>query len=86
MKKILLCAGWKMNLSVTESIDYAIKLNDFINENISNISEIEVFILPDFLSLYSILKKLGKSKLKFGAQDCFWEDKEPIRRSKPDVS
>jgi triosephosphate isomerase len=74
MKKILVGTSWKMNLSVTESINYAIKLNDFINENISNNSKIEIFILPDFLPLYSISKILGKSKLKFGAQDCFWED------------
>ena len=64
-----------MNLSVTESIDCAIKLKDFINENVSNDSKIEIFILPDFLSLYSISKELRKSKLKFGSMDCFWEDR-----------
>lgn len=75
MKKIVVCTSWKMNLSVTESIEYAIKLKDYINENVPNNSEIEIFILPDFLSLYSISKELEKSKLKFGSMNCFWEDK-----------
>lgn len=75
MKKILLCTSWKMNLRVTESINYAIKLNDFVNVNVRDNSEIEIFILPDFLPLYSISKELGKSKLRYGAMDCFWEDK-----------
>ena len=75
MKKIFVCTSWKMNLRVTESIDYAIKLNAFVNENVPDNSEIEIFILPDFLPLYSISKELGKSNLKYGAMDCFWEDK-----------
>jgi len=75
MKKIVVCTSWKMNLRVTESIEYAIKLDDFVNKNVPDNSEIEIFILPDFLPLYSISKELGKSRLKYGAMNCFWEDK-----------
>ncbi|MCL4378444.1 MAG: triose-phosphate isomerase [Actinobacteria bacterium] len=75
MKKLLLCTSWKMNLSVRESIDYAKKLNNFVNESLPENSKIEIFILPDFLPLYAISQEIGRSRLKFGAQDCFWEDK-----------
>ena len=77
MKKIYLCTSWKMNLSVTESLEYANKLNDLINEIIPANSLIEVYIFPDFLSLYPISLVLSKSRIKLGAQDCFWEDKGP---------
>ncbi|MGZ8550739.1 MAG: triose-phosphate isomerase, partial [Chitinophagaceae bacterium] len=76
MKQIILGTSWKMNLGVPASIDYSIKLNDFINENVAEEYRIEIFVMPDFLSLYSIVKELeGKTKINFGAMDCFWEDK-----------
>lgn len=75
MKKLAVCTSWKMNFSVNEAINYTKNLNDFINKNICDNSQIEVFIIADFLSLYPISRLLKKSKLKYGAQDCFWEDK-----------
>lgn len=76
MRQIILGTSWKMNLGVHASIDYAIKLNDFINENMTEEYDIDIFVMPDFLSLYSILKELErKTKINFGAMDCFWEDK-----------
>jgi triosephosphate isomerase len=76
MKQIILGTSWKMNLGVSVSLDYAIKLNDFINKNVTDDYNIEIFVMPDFLSIYSILKELaGKTKISFGAMDCFWEDK-----------
>jgi triosephosphate isomerase (TIM) len=77
VKKIYLCTSWKMNLSVTESLEYANKLNNLINEIIPANSLIEVYIFPDFLSLYPISLALSKSRIKLGAQDCFWEDTGP---------
>ena len=77
MKKIYLCTSWKMNLTVIESVKYAKKLNDFVNEVIPADSMIEIFIFPDFLSLYPISAIFSKSRIKLGAQDCFWEDTGP---------
>src|SRR5665811_1173339 len=75
MRQIILGTSWKMNLGVPASIDYANKLNNFINKNVTEEYRIEIFVMPDFLSLYSILKELeGKTKISFGAMDCFWED------------
>jgi len=77
MKKIYLCTSWKMNMSVIESMAYAKRLNDFVKEVIPADSMIEIYIFPDFLSLYPISKVLSKSSVRFGAQDCFWEDAGP---------
>ena len=75
MKQIIVCTTWKMNLGVDASINYAIKLNDFVNKNVTEEYNIEISVMPDFLSLYSILKEMeGKTKINFGAMDCFWED------------
>lgn len=74
MKKILLCTNWKMNMSITESVNYSRKLKDFVQETLPGNSNIEIFIFPDFLSLYPVSQVLNKSKVKIGAQDCFWED------------
>ncbi|MCL5071142.1 MAG: triose-phosphate isomerase [Actinobacteria bacterium] len=74
MKKILVGAAFKMNKTVEESIEYAEKLDNFIREHAEVLKNIDIFILPTFLSLYTFSKQLSDSKLKFGAQNCFWED------------
>jgi triosephosphate isomerase len=77
MKKIYLCTSWKMNMTVIESMAYAKRLNDFVNEVIPADSMIEIYIFPDFLSIYPISVLFSKSRVKLGAQDCFWEDSGP---------
>jgi triosephosphate isomerase len=77
VKKIYLCTSWKMNLTVIESVEYAKRLDDFVNEVIPSDSMIEIYIFPDFLSIYPISAIYAKSRIKLGAQDCFWEDKGP---------
>ncbi len=74
MKKILVGAAFKMNKTVEESIRYAEELDNFIRKNTENLKDINVFILPTFLSLYSFSRLLSGSGLKFGAQNCFWAD------------
>lgn len=64
-------------MKVIESVEYAQKLNDFVNGNVPADSKIEIFIFPDFLSIYPISAILSKSRVKLGAQDCFWEDTGP---------
>lgn len=73
-KKILVGAAFKMNKTVEESTEYAEKLDIFIREHKEVLKNIDIFILPTFLSLYTFSKLLSGSKLKFGAQNCFWED------------
>jgi triosephosphate isomerase len=74
MKKILVGAAFKMNKTVEESIEYAKELDAFITKHTEELKNIEVFMLPTFLSLHALSRLLSDSKLKLGAQNCFWAD------------
>lgn len=37
-------------------------------------AEVELFVIPDFLSLYPAAALLGAGPVRLGAQDVFWED------------
>lgn len=52
MSKIYITASWKMNLSVEESLSYAQKLAEYGKKHLQGQENIEVFICPDFLTLY----------------------------------
>ncbi len=65
-------ANWKMNLSLTESVQLAKKIKLKLNKEIW---KRQVVICPDFLSLNQVSLGLKGSKIKLGAQNCFWEEK-----------
>jgi len=73
-KNILVGAAWKMKKNLDKSIAYARKLNEFCLENIETGDNIEVFFLPTFLPLYHMRDIVTSPKLKYGAQNCCWED------------
>ena len=73
--KYMFCTSWKMNLGVLEGIKYAGDIVSFIDSGIENVDRLEIFIFPDFLSLYPVLEIARNTELKIGAQDCFWEDR-----------
>jgi len=77
-KKILVGSGFKMRKSVSESIEYARIIFDFIKENISDLKLVEVFILASFEALYPMSRVISGSEiLKLGAQNCWYEDCGP---------
>lgn len=66
-QKPVIIANWKMKLSLAESADLAQEIKkDLDTEN-------EIVICPSFISLLEVGKILKKSKIKLGAQNCFWE-------------
>jgi len=67
--KRLIVANWKCN---PKSLQEAKKLFDTIKKATKSIKETEVVICPPFLYL-PVLKTKG-SKIKLGAQNCFWEE------------
>lgn len=73
--KSLIVANWKLN---PQTLIEAKKLFNSVKKGIRNIKKVEIVICPPFLYI-SDLKKLADQKLtpnlKFGAQDCFWENK-----------
>lgn len=75
MKKIYITASWKMNLSVEETLSYAEKLAKYGKKHLIKNENLEVFICPDFLTLYTTSNIFRDTGFKIGAQDCFWEDK-----------
>jgi len=75
VKKIFITASWKMNLSVTDSLSYAEELAEYGKKNLRGQENVEVFICPDFITLYPLSKIFKDTGFKIGAQDCFWEDK-----------
>jgi triosephosphate isomerase len=76
LKKILVGSVWKMNKTVKESVEYTIKLVDYLkkNENYLNDASVDVFILPTFLSIFSVSELARNSILQYGAQNCCWLD------------
>lgn len=76
MKKPIIIASWKMNLSFKQEKDLA---QDFFKKikKVNQIKEIEIVLCPSFISLSEIAKifKPSNELLSFGAQDCFWEER-----------
>lgn len=74
MRKRYITASWKMNLSVEDSLSYAGKLAEYGKKHLKGQENVEVFICPDFLTLYPLSTIFKDTGFKMGAQDCFWED------------
>ncbi len=68
--KPLIVANWKCNPT---SLPEAKGLFGSIRKGIKNVKNVEVVICPPFVYLPEL--KVKGSKLKLGAQNCFWEDK-----------
>jgi triosephosphate isomerase len=75
MKKSIIIANWKMNLSFQEAKILAKKIIKATKEFSSSYNS-EVVICPPFMSLPAVVKFFGPKKnfLFCGAQDCFWEE------------
>lgn len=77
MKKILVGASWKMYKTVKESTTYIKKLQDFMEKKFRSTKNVIVFVLPTYLSIDAFSKNISHSNLKYGSQNCFWEDEGP---------
>lgn len=69
MRRKIVIANWKMNLSVPES---TVLLEKYLHE-IKPIRT-EVVVCPSYLDIYSAEKVLQGSAIKLGSQDVFYED------------
>ena len=71
--KLLIIANWKCNPT---NLNEAKKLYLSIRKGIKSSRKREVVICPPFIYLPELLKlSSGKKKIKFGAQNCFWEER-----------
>jgi len=72
-KKIVV-ANWKMNPSTLAEAE---KLFDGVKKKASRLSNVETVLCPPFVYLTELFVTYSGNKIKFGAQDVFWEDKGP---------
>jgi triosephosphate isomerase len=71
MKKIII-ANWKMN---PLSLKVAVGMVEELKRGVAKKSKGEVIICPPLVYLADLARLLKGSKIKLGAQNCFWEEK-----------
>lgn len=65
----IIIANWKMKPGLKESVALAEK----VGERFAGFTAGTVAVSPNFISLLEVKKALGKSPVKLGAQNVFWE-------------
>ena len=70
MRKKIVAANWKMNMTQTESERF---IESFLRD-IGEITDVEVVIIPPFTAIPKVTEALGRAQnIKVGAQNMFWE-------------
>ncbi len=70
MRKKIIAANWKMNMTVTETTSF---LEDF-RLDVEDVNGVEIVIAPPFTSLAKLSELLGGSqKIRLGAQNMYFE-------------
>src|SRR5437870_6029467 len=70
MRKKIVAANWKMNMTQTESARFV----ESILLNLGEITDVEVVIVPPFTAIAKVTEALGKAQnIKLGAQNMYWE-------------
>src|ERR1700720_2644244 len=74
MRKKIIAANWKMNMTQTESAHFIQSLL----LDLGDITDVEVVILPPFTAIAKVMEALGASQsIKVGAQNMHWEPNGP---------
>ncbi len=71
MRKPIIAGNWKMNKTITESLDLVRQLS----LELKDVKEVDIVVCPVFTSLYSVSQAIEGSNIKLGAQNLFWEGK-----------
>src|SRR5207237_4587079 len=70
MRKKIVAANWKMNMTQAESARFV----EALLLEIGDLSEIEVVIVPPFTAIAKVMEALGSAQnIKVGAQNMHWE-------------
>jgi len=70
MRKKIIAANWKMNLTQGESERFV----DSFLRDVGEIADIEVVIIPPFTAIAKVSEALGQAhNIKVGAQNMYWE-------------
>lgn len=68
--KPLIVANWKMNKTVSESVDF---VEEFL-PLVSDVENVEMALAPPFISLMPLARALKGSRVALAAQNMHWED------------
>src|SRR6266403_673457 len=75
MRKKIVAANWKMNMTQAESAAF---IKSLLLE-IGDMADVEVVIIPPFTAITKVTEALGKSQnIKVGAQNMYWEKNGPF--------
>src|SRR4029078_5094829 len=70
MRKKIVAANWKMNMTQAESERF---VESFLRD-IGEINDVEVVIIPPFTAIAKVSEALGRAQnIKVGAQNMYWE-------------
>src|SRR5438034_10375633 len=70
MRKKIVAANWKMNITQAESARFV----ESLLLDLGDITDVEVVVVPPFTAIAKVMEALGKSQnIKVGAQNMYWE-------------
>jgi triosephosphate isomerase (TIM) len=70
MRKKIVAANWKMNMTQAESERF---IESFLRD-VGDVTDVEVVIIPPFTAIPKVTESLGNAQnIKVGAQNMFWE-------------
>jgi triosephosphate isomerase len=72
-RTILFGAGWKMNKTVSEAVEYVGRLLELLSKT-QGIEDAQIFLVPPFTALDAV-RKASAGELWVGAQNMHWEDR-----------
>lgn len=71
MKRFLIAGNWKMNNTISQSIELVKNMLALIN---GKIFKTKILIAPPFTSLFEVKKIISNSNIALGAQNCYFEN------------
>jgi triosephosphate isomerase len=75
MRKKIVAANWKMNMTQAESARFV----ESLLLELGDIADVEVVIIPPFTAIAKVTESLGKAQnIKVGAQNMHWERNGPF--------
>src|SRR5438128_6673224 len=75
MRKKIVAANWKMNMTQAESARFV----ESLLLDLGDITDVEVVIVPPFTAIAKVTEALGKAQnIKIGAQNMHWEQNGPF--------
>src|SRR5216110_2054504 len=75
MRKKIVAANWKMNMTQAESARFV----ESMLLDLGDITDVEVVIVPPFTAIAKVMEALGKAQnIKVGGQNMYWEKNGPF--------